>query len=227
MEMKRSLGLITIALSLGFLAASVYAQPAGGGGGRGGFMGGRISDTVSDLLVLDKAQAEKVTTALEKVQASQREKFQAAMQGGQNMSQEERRAAMEKVSTEISGEAKTALKGILSDDQLKLVDPYLGSMRFRGNAEMRALRQLDLKPEQRTQLQKETLAYAKAVQELRTPGAPPAADMREKMQSLQKDFSDKAGKVLTADQAKDWKTKTEEVQKAMEQERQQRPARNQ
>jgi len=226
--MKRSLSLAAFALSLGLLAASVYAQPAGGGGGRGfGFGGARMSDTVSDLLVLDKAKADKVTTALEKVQASQRDKFQAAMQGGQNQSQEERRAAMEKVSTEITGEAKAALKGVISDDELKLVEPYLGIMRFRSTAEMRAIRQLDLKPEQRTQLQKEIFAYAKAVQELRTPGAPQASDIREKMQALQKDYSEKAGKILTEDQAKAWKTKTEEVQKAMDQERQQRPARNQ
>jgi len=187
--------------------------------------GGRISDTVSDILVLDKAQSDKVTQALEKVQASQQEKFQASMQGGQNMSREERRAAMEKISAEVGVEAKAALKGVISDGELDLVAPFLGTFRGRG-LEMRALRQLDLKAEERTKLRTETVAFAKASADLRSQmgqgGGGQPSDFQEKMQALNKDFMDKVGKVISADQVKAWQTKIEDLRKEMEQNRPQR-----
>ena len=183
-----------------------------------------MGESICDVLVLDKAQGEKVTAALDPVTQKMRDKMREAFQGGQGMSQDERRQAMEKMRAETATETKAALKGVISDDQLKAVEPIIDAPRFRPNLELRALRQLELKAEQRAQLQPIALAYALDMTKLQPArfGEPPAADAQEKTQALNKDLNEKAGKVLTDDQKQAWKTKIEDLQKEMEQMRNQR-----
>lgn len=237
--MKKVLSTIFVALLVIACAVdySFAQQRRGQGRGpamgmRGGFGMGSQADTIADILVLDTERAEALEKALEK----QREGMRGEFGNFGNMSQEERRAAFQEMREKMNESLEKAMKDVLTEKEVKAVQPYL-SMRgfgFRPDAQLRALRQIELEKETRAKLQTVVLGYFKAVDELRPErepgqrGGPPEFN-RERMQEIREKM-DKAHAKMIGDvkgelnekQIAAWETKTKEVEKEFEEQRQRR-----
>ncbi|HQH74099.1 MAG TPA: hypothetical protein PK360_18635 [bacterium] len=200
---------IALAAAVIAMVATVsYAQAQQGQ--RRGF-GGQTAGLLSDALVLNTEKSAKVTAAYDEARTQ-------AMQGSQgdfqSMTPEQRRERFTKMQTDISAKMKELLKGQLSETELAAIEPVL-SRRAMPDASLRALRQIDLKDEQRAKLQPLALKLVEAM----VPGFPGGTQDAEREKALKKfeeekaAFKTKAGEILTAEQKTAWETKTQEVQK--------------
>ncbi|MFB3788552.1 MAG: hypothetical protein ACE15F_19515 [bacterium] len=182
------------------------AQP----GQRRGF-GGQTAGLLCDALVLNAEKSAKVTTAYDE---ARNQVMQGSQADFQNMTQEERRERFAKMQTETAAKLKELLKGQLSDTELAAIEPVL-SRRAMPDASLRALRQIELKDEQRAKLQPLALKLVESM----VSGFPGGAQDAEREKALKKfeeekaAFQTKAGEILTAEQKTAWETKTQEVQK--------------
>lgn len=219
---------VVVVSVLVLLIVPAMAQQGGGrggmgGGGRGmGFGFGLTGEILSDILVLDAPRTEKVVAVMAKVQEENRAQMQQSMQGGDQLSQEERRAQMQKMREATTEKTKVALKDVLSEEEMKAIDPFLSRGRVAAMADVRALRLLELQADQRGQLQKATLAYVTeliALQPARQPGQGgggqgqgPDPAIQAKREELKKGYTEKVDKILNADQKTAWTAKTTEIQ---------------
>ena len=239
--MKKAVSIMAVtALVFGIGITTSFAQGRQGGmrGGPGGGPGGMFgrqsaADTVCNLLVLNAERGEKVEKALSALQEKFAESMRESFESMRDMSREERREAMQKVREEQSEEQAKALKEILSEKELKAIKPFLSAFGIRSTAELRTLRLLDLKDEQRAKLQEIALAYGTGMQEIQPargagrgqggPGGPPEGfeEMQKKMETLGAKFQEQSNEVLTSEQQEAWKAKAEEEQAKMDEEREQ------
>lgn len=226
MKSKVLLGILVLAVT----AFSVQAQPQGGG--RGGFgrgFGGNIGESVADILVLKNDVAAKVTEKMGAVQqelmAEMRENFQSGGGGGGDF-----RERFQEIREKQNEKYVATLKELLPEDDVKTVEPFLGGFRVRTYAPVRAVRQIELKDDQRAELRTLTVALYTTLDELRPSfgGGQGGGrggfdeDTRAKMEDARKEYSEKVLDKLSADQKSAWETKTAEIEKELEEQRQQR-----
>lgn len=223
MKSRVFLGLLVVAVA----AFSVQAQPPGGGGGFG--FRGVTGDSVADILVLNSDAAakvvEKMNAAREEVMASRGD----APAGG------DPREAFQQLREEMNKKYVEALKTVLSAEEVKTVEPFLNSGNLRRTeAPIRALRQIDLKDEQRAEFRTETVALITKLDEIR-PGFGGGRggggggqglddETRAKLEDARKAYSEKILAKLSDEQKSAWETKTAEVEKELEEQRAQRGA---
>ncbi len=209
---KLAVGLFVL-LMLAFLPPA-QSQPAQQGG-RGGFRG-QSANLLCDILVLNAEKSAKVVAAYEEISTQVREKMGTG-QNWQNMSQEERRANFEKMQKEISTQLKEKVKDTLSEKELAAVEPTLSRRIFMPDAELRALRSLDLKDEQREKIQPLTLKLSESMVSM-TPGM--AQEERDKAQKKYDEaktvWMGQVSEILTPEQKTAWEAKTKEVQKEID-----------
>jgi hypothetical protein len=192
--------------SLGMLAilgpATVSAQPPRGGGF--GMMGGPAmlvgQESVKKELKVSEEQGKK----LEEFATQMREK----RQGLRDLDPEERRAKM----AELNKESEKALGEILTAEQnkrLKQISYQISGARAFNNPDV--VSALKITDEQKSDLQKINQEAMTQIQELmQGAGGPPDEDTMKKMRALQTEATEKAVKVLTDDQRKQWKEMTGE-----------------
>ncbi len=239
--MKKVLSSIFVALLV--IACAVdytFAQERRGQGRgpamgiRGGFGMESQADTIADILVLDAKRADAIEEAIEEQREDMRESFRGRARNFRDMSQDEQRAAFQEMREKMNESLEKAMKDVLTEKEIEAVQPYLSMRGFRPDAQLRALRQIELEKETRAKLQTVVLGYVKAVDELRPErepgqrGGPPEFD-RERMQEIREKMEKAHAKMigdvkgeLTEKQIAAWETKTKEVEKEFEEMRQQR-----
>jgi hypothetical protein len=186
---------------------------------------------VSAVLLLDEPTSAKVKAVYD----AEGPKYSEAMRGIFESAGGDREAAMKKMEEERGKAAeriKTALKGILSEKDLKDVEPILVGTGFgRGGRDpyLYVLSSLSLTPDQRTKMRALTVPYAQDLQTLgrRTPGEAEGdrTQRAEKLKTRTADFKKAAGGILTADQNKKWEEEATKLQAQWEKEREEMRAR--
>ncbi len=203
-------GLCSLVL-VAIVADVTYAQR----GGRGGFRT-RAAEILCDALLLNAEKSEQVISTYEEISGQLFEKMRGENTDWQSMSREERRERFEQFQNNMAIALKKELKDILSEKELKDIEPIL-SLRFRTPVpELRGLRLIELKEEQRAALKPLALQLTEAII--------PAFPRREGVsEEAQKKFDDvksalvsKAEEVLNDEQKQAWRSKSEEVQKEIE-----------
>jgi len=188
---------------------------------RRGFRG-QAAMILCDVLMLNPELSEKVVTVYNDISTKRREAMQSGSVDFQSMSDQERRDFFAKMQKETAADMKKELKEALSEKELEEIEGVLTKRVFFPDAELRALRQLDLKKEQREKLQPLSIALGKKMVPSNSPfgGVQMEAADREKAEKeFQKEkeaFMTKAAAVLSEEQNKAWKEKTEEVNKEIE-----------
>lgn len=229
MKSKVLLGILVLAVT----AFSVQAQPQGGGRGPGFGRGpgGNVGETVADILVLNNEDAAKVIEKMGAVQEELMEEMRANFQGGGGGGGDMRERFQEMREKQNEKYVAT-LKELLSEDEAKIVEPFLGGFGRREYAPVRALRQIDLKDEQRSEFRTSTVALYEKINEIRPAFGgrgqgqggerPNFEEMQAKTDEAVDEFSTSVSAKLSADQKTAWETKTAEIEKEMEEQRQQR-----
>ncbi|RJP30454.1 MAG: hypothetical protein C4527_09770 [Candidatus Omnitrophota bacterium] len=207
--------LVVVALVVGMAADFALAQAPQGG--RGGFRG-RTAEILCDALVLNTAQSEKVTATYQEIN----EKLRSEAGDMQSMSREERMEQMTKMQKEAAAALKKEMAGTLSEKALEAIEPVLALRVMMPDAQLRALRSLDLKDEQRAKLQPLATELTLAM----VPSFPrgeggPGEEAQKKFDDAKASFMAKASEILTGEQNEAWKVKADAVQKEQEEMRQQ------
>ena len=239
--MKKSLCTLLIALLV--IACSVdIASAQNQRGQRGGPGMGRDSsqgDSISDSFVLNTERAAKVTAIYAEQQTSMREMFQSGDM--QNKSREEMMTAFREMREKMNTAITEKLATVLTKEEMEFLQPLLNTRGGRTDAEIRALRQIEMTDETRGKLQTLVLIYQNTLIALRPERTPEqqgqrgqrgqrggvSEEVRTKMEAAKETLVVDIKKVLSDDQVTAWATKTAEVQKEMEAQRGQRGQRGQ
>ncbi|MBZ0258114.1 hypothetical protein K8I31_18765 [bacterium] len=245
--MKKALSFLFIAVLIAVGAVDyAVAQPGGPGGpggrgpgGRGFGMFGDPGGTVCDALVLKADRAEKVAAAYTEQRTAMFERMRSGDQPDfRNMSNEERGEFFTKMREENQKDIVERLSKILSNDEIEFVKPLLDMRGARPDAEIRALRQIEISDETRAKLQTLALIYFNTVASVQpeiTPGPPPdqggqgrgrrggfSEEDQKTIQTAHDSLIADVNKTLSEDEIKAWKAKTAEVEKEFEAQRQER-----
>ncbi|MEW6237649.1 MAG: hypothetical protein AB1656_19875 [Candidatus Omnitrophota bacterium] len=214
--MKRA-GLAIALLGIVVMLASAQDQQPP----RRGFRGQAVM-ILCDVLMLNPELSEKVVTVYTDISAKRREAMQSGSVDFQSMSDQERRDFFTKMQKETAADMKKELKEVLSEKELEEVEGALTRRVFFPDAELRALRLLELKKEQREKLQPLAITLGKKMVPADSPfaGVQMEAAEREKAekeyQKEKESFMTKAGEVLSEEQNNAWKEKVKEVNKEIE-----------
>lgn len=185
---------------------------------------GELGNVVSDVLVSDKAQSEKITAAYDKTKSEMLPKMQEQQKALAGLSKEEQAKKTQEMDAQFNAAFQANLKGTLSDKELELVKPVLDATQEKHPesmhvaAELRSLRAVDLKPEQRTALQpfvQELLTSTLHEPSGEKSNPQKAAEYTENVGKAQKTFKEKANAILSDAQKAEWKTKEAAVREEL------------
>ena len=203
-----------VAALVAFAASSAFAQPGGGGFGRGGFGGGTPDPTtylgqepVQKELELSGEQKTKVTELADSARQARRELFQNAQGGGGDFQE------MQKKMTEMAEANKKKVGEILAPPQVARLDEIMlqvalsqsapGALSQASNAE-----KLGLTAEQKQKIADLVQKNQEKMGELFQNAQGDFQGMQEKMTKLREEQKTDAMAVLTAEQ----KDKLEKLQ---------------
>lgn len=240
--MKKVLSFLFIAMLIAVGAVDyAVAQPGGPGGpgGRGFGLFGDPGGTICDALLLKTDRAEKVTAAYTEQRTAMLERMRSDGQPDfRNMSNEERGEFFTKIREDNQKDIIGRLSKILTNDEIEFVKPLLDMRGARPDAEVRALRQIEISDETRGKLQTLSLIYFNTVASVQpefTPGPPPdqggqgrgrrgglSEEDQKTIEAAHDSLIADVNKTLSEDEIKAWKTKTAEVEKELEAQRQER-----
>jgi Spy/CpxP family protein refolding chaperone len=202
----RSLRTSLLALSAAALLASpAFSQPPGGGRGGmqmgGGGIGAILGNvSVQEELKLDDKQKEKAKEFAAKMQ----EKMQELRGSFQGLSREEIGEKMREVAKTQTEAAEKFMKEVLTPEQHKRAKQIaLQQARLMAFTMEDVVKDLKLTDEQKEKIKALGDDMRKDMQELRGSGGDPQ-EMRQKTQSLTKEYFTKATEILTPDQKKHW-----------------------
>ncbi len=241
--MKTAIRTLVIAVLIAVGAAEVVmAQPGGGRGPgmRGGPFGNQ-GETVSDALVLKEERAEKVVAIFDAQRDAMRERFMSGdMPDFRNMSPDERRAAFQKMRDEAQADVIKKLSAVLSNDEIEFVKPLLGMFGARPEAQIRALRMIDISDETRGKLQTSVLIYYNTIASVQPEfvlGQPPeggrgqgrgrgrgamSQEDRKTIEKAREGLLTDVKATLSEEEEKAWQKKAEEIEKEMQRQRDER-----
>lgn len=180
----------------------------------------QAASMLSDALMLNAETTEKVVSVYQEIGEKRREEFQGV--DFQSMGDEERRKFFDESQKKTIEGMKSGLKEILKEKDLNEVEAIMKVRAFSPIPELRGLRLIELKDEQRAKIQPLSIALAKKV-------VPPAfgffgAQMdeaeREKAQKALEDekaaFLPKVKEILSEEQNKAWQEKIDAINKELE-----------
>ncbi|MDP8245106.1 MAG: hypothetical protein P9L94_13565 [Candidatus Hinthialibacter antarcticus] len=240
--MKTALSSLFIAVLIAVGAVEYAAAQPGPGGMRGPGGPGMFGDqggVISDALVLKADRAEKITAVFEAQRETMRERFTSGDRPDfQNMSQEERMEFFQKMRADSLADTVERLSKVLSKDEVEFVKPLIEMRGARPDAQIRALRMIDISDATREKLQTLALIYFNTVASVQpefAPGPPQGGqgrgrgqrggfsdEDRKTIETARESMIADATKTLTDEEIKAWEKKTSEVEKEMESQRQQR-----
>ncbi|MDX9753557.1 MAG: hypothetical protein RBU29_06320 [bacterium] len=215
--MKRFVNVVLVLCVLGLvMVVETSAQQRAGGNFRG-----QTAEILCDFLVLSPDKAEKVVAAYDEVRQQIREEMGSNRPDFQSMSEDQRREYFEKSQKDTAAKMKEACKDLLSEKELEALEPLMARRAFMPDAEMRGLRQIDLKEEQLAKLQPLAIELGKkVVSGMRFFGAQTDTAEREKAQKAydeaKAEFVGKAKEILSAEQNTAWEEKSKAAQKEID-----------
>lgn len=216
-RVMQTVALFSILAVVASLAVAQAPQGQGQGGGRG-FGRGQTGMLLCDILVLNKEKSEKVVTAYTEVSQKVREANSGA--DFRNMSEEQRTEYMNKTQKETMEGLKAALKDVLAEKEIAAVEAFLPKRIFMTDAELRGLRMVDLKDEQRGKLQPLAIELGQKMVTRRFGPQQDADPEREKAEKAYQEakagFVTKAAAILDEAQNKAWKEETAKVEKELQ-----------
>ncbi|HOE12356.1 MAG TPA: hypothetical protein PLQ35_01265 [bacterium] len=201
-----------------------------------GFASRMIGDTgkyISIVLLLDQETSAKVDALCQKEGEAYMAKMQEIMQGARD-NREAGLAKMQEEREKYAERIKTGLVGILSEEQIKSIEPILNGRvpsSYRAveeggrNALLWVLPSLGLTPEQREKMVKVTVPYACGIHPFisRSPGQQSLTDEdKKKIAELTDTFVKEAGAILTAEQKEKWQTEADKLREQWQKEREER-----
>jgi Spy/CpxP family protein refolding chaperone len=203
----RMMGRLFLTLAAVFaMAVTAEAQGPGRGFGMGGFGGGGYllagNKSVQEELKLTPEQAEKASKLATDLRAKIREKLE-------EIDEDERREKAPAVFREINEEAKSAVKGILSTEQLARLEQI--SLQQRGLeafADAHVQATLKLTDDQKSKLKEIEQGVHTQMTEAREGFQSDREGTMKKMATIRKEAHEKATALLTDDQKKSWKELT-------------------
>lgn len=228
--MKRIIQAAALFCMLAIVVSLAVAQaPQGQGQGGRGFGRGQTGMLICDILVLNKEKSEKVVSAYTEVSQKVREANSGA--DFRNMSQEQRTEYFNKTQKETIEGLKTALKDVLVEKEFAAIEAFLPKRIFLADPELRGLRMVDLKDEQREKIQPMAIELSQKMVSGFSFGGPQTNEAdREKadkeFKEAKTDFATKVAALLDETQNKAWKeesAKVEQEQKAIRERMQNRP----
>ncbi len=181
-----------------------------------------------DVLMLDQEKSEKVVAVYGEVRQKLRDEWQNSGTDFRSMGDDERQKFFSKYQKDSAAGLKKGLKDVLSEKELVVVDAILAKRISMPDTELRALRLIELKEGQRKKIQPLAVALGKKMvpSSSRFFGSQMSDEEREKAEkAFQKEktaFLPKVAGILSEDQNKAWKEKTEEVNKEIEEIRERR-----
>lgn len=188
----------------------------------------RLAETgeyLSIVLLLDKETAAKVKGVYEEENSNLTEALRQIRQSGGD-DREAIRAKQREEREKSAGRIKEGLKGILSEGQIREVEPILAISAARRDPYLWALASIELNPDQRVRLLGVTVPYAvkmgSPTGEAREGRGTRQAQREEEIQKQMEDFRTAAGAILTADQKKQWEDQAAQLQEKWDKEREQR-----
>ena len=197
--LKHSLAALGTAV---LLATPALAQGPGMGMGMGSPVNLLGNASVVKELKLDEKQIEAAKLLAQET----RDKMRAAWDGAQSLEGSARREKMQKVAKEINESSKPALTALLKPEQIKRLhqvwNQQRGAMAFSDPDVQKELKFSDAQQEKIKFLADSTNEKRR---EAFTSAGGDREAMREKMMSLNKEFSEKVQTVLTDDQKKAYK----------------------
>ncbi len=220
--MKRA---IQVMLLFGMVLAAGMAQAQPGGGAPSPLVGDfrvQAALILSDGLMLDEKQTDKVVSLYQEISEKRREEWRNSGADFQNMSDEERQKFFEDYRKKVTADMKKGLVDVLKENEIKEVEALMMIRVFSPDPELRGLRLLDLKEEQRQQIQPLSLALAKKIVpgQFGFFGSQISDEEREKaekaFQEEKKGFLTKVNEILTEEQEDAWKEKVNAINKELE-----------
>lgn len=187
----------------------------------GGF-GDAAALHVCDAFVLGPDQAEKILDIHDEVAGKRREEWQNSGTDFQSMSDEERQKFFAEYRKNVATDMKKECTEALSESELNELEAVMGVSSFTPDADVRAVRHLDLNEEQRAKLQASAIAVAKNMVPAEfgffTPQitAEERAKAEEAFKKVKEAFTAKAKEVLAEEQQENWKKIAEEITKEIE-----------
>lgn len=237
--MRKTVGTVFVALLIVACTAdfsSAQERQRGQRGARGGGQQGSQANLISDALVLDAQRAGDVSEIVDELRTEMRGDRQGQDRNQDAASREERQAAFQKRREAMQAALVEKLPQVLSKEEIDGVKPLLSSRGGRTDAELRALRQIEMGDATRAKLQALVLPYMNAVAALRPErqagqrpaqgqergqrGQGPSEEVREKNKETRDTLMADVKGVLTDDQVQAWEAQAEKVKKEMQSERQ-------
>lgn len=183
---------------------------------------------LSDALLLDQATTDSVVEKYSEISGKLWQDAQNSGQDFQSMGDDERREAFSAFRKNTITGMQEELKDTLSEEQLKEVEPVMMVRVFSPSPELRALRLIEIKDEQKGQLQPLALSLTKKMvpSNFGFFGSQMSEEEREKAQSAfdeeLENFVKKLTAVLNAEQKTAWQEKVDAIKKELEELRAQR-----
>ncbi|MBN2328198.1 MAG: hypothetical protein JXR73_13705 [Candidatus Omnitrophica bacterium] len=217
--MKR---LLQIALLMGivFAAGLTQAQPAPTP--LVGDFRTQAALILSDALMLNQDLSDKVVEKYQAIGEKRRQDWQNSGVDFQNMSDEERRKFFDDYRKNVASDMKKELADILSEQEINEVETLMMIRAFSPDPELRGLRLIDLKDEQREKIQPMSLSLSKKMVPSQFGFFGEQMDEAER-EKAQKTFDDekavlmaKVSEILTEEQKGFWKEKVDAINKELE-----------
>ncbi len=217
---------IQIMLMLGMmgmvLAGTSYAQPSPNESSLVGDFRTQAALVLADVLVLDEETTDQVVELYQKAGEKRRQEWQNSGVDFRSMSNEERRKFFNTYRQNMAADMKKELKEILSEKQLEKVESIMMSRVIFPDPELRGLRLIELKDEQREKIQPLALSLGEKIvpSRFRFFGEQMDEAEREKAQKSfdeeKKSFLEGVNKVLSEEQQDAWKEKITAINKEIE-----------
>lgn len=205
-----------MALSIIFVVNTTFAQ-------RGAGSRNQTAKILCDILMLNSEKSDKVIAVYGEVRQSVRDELFGG--GGfdfQSASDDERTEFFAKYQKTTANKLASELKDVLSEKELDVIELVLSRRVNIPDANLRGLRLVDLKEEQRKKIQPLTIALGKKLVPSRSRffGSQMSDEEREKAEEEFKKektaFLAKIDEILTSGQKTAWKEKTKAAEKEIE-----------
>jgi hypothetical protein len=194
---------------------------------RGGSWRNQTALILCDTLMLNQEKSDKVVEIYGEVSGKRMEEWRNSGTDFQSMGDEERRKMFTEYRQNVTADMKDKLKDMLSEKEMAVVEPILNLRVYSPDPELRALRLIELKDEQRQKIQPLSMVLGPKMVPSGFGFGGQQMDEAERtkleneFQKEKTSFLATVKDILSEEQNKAWKEKTDEVNKELEEMREQ------
>jgi hypothetical protein len=189
---------------------------------RGGSWRNQTALILCDALMLNQEKSDKVVEIYGEVSGKRMEEWRNSGTDFQSMGDEERRKMFTEYRQNVTADMKDKLKDMLSEKEMTVVEPILNLRVYSPDPELRALRLIELKDEQRKKIQPLSMVLGPKMVPASVGFGGQQMDEAERtkleneFQKEKTSFLATVKDILDEEQNKAWKEKTDEVNKELE-----------